>query len=203
MNKIAFLVLAGSMLLLGPAVFAQNKPVESPKEQTGSSPPAAGRRFSDFSPEEQAKLKEQRQNMSPEDRAKVRDKARDRTADTGRGTQGQGRRERMVSEMARLQEQYKSSVADLQAIKQLAVKENATETAAALTRLIAKHEMQFNQQMQLLQRRMRMLAGDQQTRTGTETQTQADKQPKPSQKAQTVEPKKDEPKPQSTETKPR
>jgi len=191
MRRIVLFVLAMSMLLLSPAVFAQNKPAE----QTSPSPPAAGRRFDNLSPEEQAKLKEKWQNASPEEKAKVRDKMRERGAGAGQGAQGQTRKDAMATELAKLQEQHKANMGELQAIKQLAVKENAKETADALTRLIAKHEAQFNQQMQVLQRRMKLLQGDQGAKGGAAGQTQPDKSQKP-------EPKKDESKPQNTGTKP-
>jgi hypothetical protein len=199
MKKVAFAVLAGSVLLLSQAAFAEEKAVapakEPAKEQTSSTQPASGRRFDNLSPEEQAKLKQQWQNMSAEEKAKVGDKAGDRAGDTPHVTQGQGRREMMVTDMTRLQQQYRASLTDLQAIRELAIKENAKETADALTKLIARYEMQFNQQMQMLQRRIRTTQRDQQAKT--------DKEAKPEEKAQTVSPKKEEPKPQGTENKPR
>ena len=191
MRKALLFVGVVSILVLSPAVFAQDKPAEQP----GSSQPTAGRRFSDLSPEEQAKLKAKWQSASPEEKAKVRDKMRERVAGSAQGPQGEIRKEVLMAEMTRLQEQHKTSVAELQAIRQLAIKENAKETADALTRLIGKHESQFNQQMQVLQRRMKMLQGDQDAKTRPGAQT-------PAGKSQTPEPKKDESKPRNAGTKP-
>lgn len=184
MRKTVLFVLVASMLLLSPAVLGQNKPEEPPS----SSPPAAGRRLDNLSPEEQAKLKEKWQSMSAEDKAKIRDKIRERVAGPAQSTQGQRRKE-IVAEMARLQEQHKASVAELQAIKQLAVKENAKETAAALTQLIAKHQRQYDLQMQVLQRRLKLLQGEEKAKSGAEKQTQPGGPPQPDEKAPKVEPK--------------
>jgi hypothetical protein len=188
MRKTVLLVLMVSMLLLGPAVFAQDKPAD----QSGSSQPAAGRRFSELSPEEQAKLRAKWQSASPEEKAKARETAR--AAGTAQGPQSQMRKELLQAEINKLQEQHKMSVGELQAVKQIAVKENAKETAEALTQLIAKHESQFNQQMQVLQRRMKALQGDKGAQTGEAGQT-------PAGKAKTPESKKNGAKSQSTGTK--
>jgi len=166
------------MLLLSPAVFGQNKPAEPPSV----SPPAAGRRFDNLPPEEQAKLKEKRQSLSAEDKAKIGDKVRERVAGPAQSTQGQRGKE-IVAEMARLQEQHKGSVTELQAIKQLAVKENAKETAEALTRLIVKHQRRYDLQMQVLQRRLKLLQGEQGAKSGADGQTQPGTPPQPEVKA--------------------
>jgi len=165
------------MLLLSPAVFAQNKPAES----TSSPQPTAGRKFSELSPEEQAKLRAKwqsgstegkakpeakPQSTSTEDKARTRDKVRERSPEAVPGPQSQIHKEMLVAEMTRLQQQQKTNVAELQAIKQLAVKENAKETADALTQLITRHERQFNQQIQVLQRKMKLLQGDQNAKAG-------------------------------------
>lgn len=207
MRKALLLVLVPAMLVLSPSVFAQDKPVEP----SGSSQSTSGRKFNDLSPEEQAKLKAKWQSASAQDppkpegtpqspstgdKAKVRDKMRARGADIASGTQGQVRKEAVKAEMSRLQEQHRMTVGELQAIKQLAVKENAKETANALTQLIAKHESQYNQQMQVLQRKMKLLQGDQETKAGTADQTPVDKPAK-------LEPKKNESTPQDTGAKPK
>jgi hypothetical protein len=192
MKKTVLFVLAGSMLLLGPAVFAQNKPAETPKEPASPSQPTAGRRFDNLTPEEQAKLKEKWQTMSPEDRAKLKEQMRDRVAT--QNAQGQTRRDVLTPELTRLQEQHKANMGELEAIRQLAIKENAKETTEALAKLIAKQERQFNQQMQALRRRMKILQGGQEAQGGAPTQTPVNKPAAP-------EPKKEEPKPQGAEIK--
>ncbi len=192
MRKTLLFVVVVSMLALGPAVFAQEKPAE----QSGTSQPTAGRKFSELSPEEQAKLRAKWQNASPEEKAKVRDKTREKAPENAQGQQGQVRKEVLMAEMTKLQEQHKTTVAELQGIKQIAIKENAKGTADALTQLIAKHENQFNQQMQVLQRKMKLLQGDQGAKGGEAGKT-------PASKSQRPEAKKSESKPQDTGAKPK
>jgi len=219
MRKTMVFVVAMSVVLIGPTVFAQDKPAdkpaEQPKDQTSVSQPPAGRKFNDLTPEEQAKLKEKWQNMSADDKAKLQQKTRETLA--SQNAQAPARRDLASAELARVQDQYKTGIAELQAIKQLALKENAKETAEALTKLIAKREQQYNQQIQTLQRRIKMLQAAQDAKAaqeakaaqdakaaqgnkaGSQNQTQVDKQAKPD---QTAAPKKDDAKPQSTGTKP-
>ena len=189
MRKTVLFVLATSVLLLSPAIFGQDKPVEQPKEQV--SPPAPGRKFSDLTPEEQAKLRQKWQNTSSETKAKVADKLRERVA--SRNTEAQVRRQAIVGEMARLQQQYKANVSELQAVKQIATKENARETVTALNGLIAKYEARHNQQVQMLQQRLKLLMGEQATKSGAEGQTQPVQPPKPPEQAPKVEPKPQDP----------
>ncbi len=181
MRKALLFVGVVSMLVLGPAVFAQDKPAE----QSGSSQSTSGRRFSDLSPEEQAKLKAKWQNASPEERAKAREKVRERVAEGAPGPESQMRRAAIQAEITRVQEQHKTTVGELQAIKQLAIKENAKETADALTRLMTKHETQYNQQMQVLQRRMKLAQGEQEPKAGGAGQPQKSEPKKQESKSQT------------------
>jgi len=173
MKKTALFVVSLVVLLVGPAVFAQNtKLAEPPKQQTDQSQTSERRRFEDLTPEERAKLRDQWQNMSEEDKAKLRDKLREKAAAAKQNPQAQGRGGALSMEIARLKEEHKANIAELQAIKQLAVKENAKETTEALTRLIAKREKQYEQQMQALERRLKAVQGDSGTKTGTTGQTQ-------------------------------
>jgi hypothetical protein len=79
-------------------------------------------------------------------------------------------RDMIAAEIAKLQQEHKTAVDELQKIKLLAVEEKATKTTEALTALIAKHDAQFEQQMQVLQRRMSMLQGTQETKPGAQVQ---------------------------------
>jgi len=176
MKKTALFVVSLMVLLVGPAVFAQDsKPAEPPKEQATQSQTAERRRFEDLTPEERAKLKEQWQSMSEEDKAKLKNRLRERAASTKQAPQAQGRGGAVALEITRLKEEHKANVAELQAIKQLAVKENAKETAGALTKLIAKREKLYEQQMQVLERRLKAVQGDSEAKSGTEGQTQGNK----------------------------
>ncbi len=174
MRKTLLFSLAVSMVLLSPAIFAQDKPAS-----TSSSQPTAGRKFSELSPEEQAKLRAKWQsgatespakpeakpeNTAAADKDKVKDKRRERAPEAAAGPQGRTHKEVITVEMTRLQQQHKANLAELQAIKELAIKENAKETSEALTQLIAKHERLFNQQMQVLQRKVKQMEGDQSTK---------------------------------------
>jgi hypothetical protein len=176
MKKTALFVVSLVVLLVGPAVFAQNnKPAEPPKEQTDQSQTAERRRFEDLTPEERAKLRDQWQNMSEEDKAKLKEKIREKAAAAKQNPQAQGRGGAVSIEITRLKEEHKVNIAELQAIKQLAVKENAKETTEALTKLIAKREKQYEQQMQVLERRLKAVQGDSGTKTGTAGQAQGNK----------------------------
>jgi len=176
MKKTALFVVSLTVLLVGPAVFAQdNKPAEPPKEQTDQSQQAGQRRLENLTPEERAKLREQWQNMSEEDKAKLKNKLRERATAARQNPQAQRRGGAVEIEIARLKEEHKVNIAELQAIKQLAVKENAKQTAEALTKLIAKREKQYEQQMQVLERRLKAVQGDSETKSGTEGQTQENK----------------------------
>ena len=185
MRKTVLSVLATSMMLLSPMVFGGDKPAE----QTRSTPlaPSAGRKFSDLTPEEQAKLRQKWQGTSGETKAKVTDKLRERS--TSRSTLAQVRKQAALAEMTRLQEQYKTGVDELQAIRQIATKENAKETITALNALIAKHEARYNQQLQVVQQRLKLLAAEQ---AGSQGQAQPGQPPKPPEPAPKTEP----PKPQ-------
>ena len=176
MRKTVLFVLTVSMLLLSPAVFAQDKPAESGRSIPAAQP-TAGRRFS----EPLARGAGQAQGEVAERIHRGKGQAREQDATrTKRRCRGatQDRRARCARKcswprMTRLQEQHKTNVGELQAVKQIAVKENAKETADALTQLIAKHERQFNQQMQVLQRKMKLLQGDQDAKAGPAGQTPA------------------------------
>jgi len=175
MKKTALFVVSLLVLLVGPAVFAQdNKPAEPPKEQTDQSQ-QAGRRLENLTPEERAKLKEQWQSMSEEDKAKLKNRLRERATAARQNPQGQRRGGAAEIEIARRKEEHKVNIAELQAIKQLAVKENAKQTTEALTKLIAKREKQYEQQMQVLERRLKAVQGGSEAKAGTEGQTQGNK----------------------------
>ncbi len=191
MRKTVLFVLATSVVLLSPAVFAEEKPAEPPKEQANSPAPAPGRKFSELTPEEQARLRQKWQNTSSENRAKVADKLRERTA--SRSTEAQTRRQAIVAEMARLQQQYKVAVDELQLVKQIATKENAKETVNALNGLMAKHEARYNRQLQELQQRLKLLMGEQVAKPGVDGQTVPGQPPRPPELAPKVEPKPQDP----------
>jgi hypothetical protein len=176
MNRTAFYILTVLTFVLASAAFAQDRPAPEAKRQAKPSPEAARRRGEGLSAEERAKLKEKWQNMSEEERTKFREQMRQRVGGADQGAQVQDRKQLMAAQIARLKEEHKATVGELEAIKQLALKENAKQTAEALTKLIAKHEKQFEQQMQAVERRMKAGSGDPEAKPAAPRQRDADKQ---------------------------
>jgi hypothetical protein len=153
MKKTMYCVLTVAMLVLASAAFAQDKPAaEQPKEQVKQTQPAAPAATS--APDVKAKMRERVAGEQPPQAPALR----------------QGPRDMIAAEIAKLQQEHKTAVDELQKIKLLAVEEKATKTTEALTALIAKHDAQFEQQMQVLQRRMSMLQGTQETKPGAQVQ---------------------------------
>jgi len=63
----------------------------------------------------------------------------------------------LTEQLATFQKEHQAALGELQAIKTLAVKEKATETATALDKLIAKHEQAFQKRVEPLQQRLKKL----------------------------------------------
>ena len=84
----------------------------------------------------------------------------------------------LTDELAALQKEHQAAVAELQAIKTLAVKENAKETTAALDKLIAKHEQEYQKKIEPLQQQLKKLEAAQ--------KDAAEKTPKKAGKAKTT-----------------
>jgi hypothetical protein len=57
-------------------------------------------------------------------------------------------------ELAQVRQEQKATVEELAAIKALATEEKATKTAAALDRLIARHNQEFQKRIDALQKRL-------------------------------------------------
>ena len=60
-------------------------------------------------------------------------------------------------QLATLKQEHQATVTELQGIKQLAKNEKATETAAALDKLIAKHEQEYQKRIEPLQQALKKL----------------------------------------------
>jgi hypothetical protein len=58
-------------------------------------------------------------------------------------------------QLASAQKEHQAAIAELQAIKTLAVKEKATETAAALDKLMAKHNQEFQKKVEPWQQQLK------------------------------------------------
>jgi hypothetical protein len=72
-------------------------------------------------------------------------------------------RERMdpAAQLETLKKEHQAALGELQAIKQLAVKEKATQTAAALDKLMARREQEFQKRIEPLQQRLKRVEGEQ------------------------------------------
>ena len=65
----------------------------------------------------------------------------------------------LTDDLAKLKQEHQAAQGELQGIKQLAVKEKATETAAALDKLIARREQEYQKKIEPLQQRLKKLEG--------------------------------------------
>lgn len=155
MYKTPLAVLIVLALLLGSVAFGQD---ERPKtRRADSSERVARQRPQNLSPEERARLREKYQNMTEEERAEFRAKMRQRLGADAQGEAADARQRAANAQIAKLKQQHQATVAELQAIRQLATKENAPQTAKRLEQLIARHEKQYAQEMQMLEKRLQGL----------------------------------------------
>jgi len=77
--------------------------------------------------------------------------------------------EKMLNEqLATLKKEHQATITELQGIKQLATKEKATETAAALDKLMARHEQEYQKKIEPLQQQLKKLEAAQ--KQGTDAQ---------------------------------
>jgi CHASE3 domain sensor protein len=153
MKKTVYGVLIVAALLLTSVVFAQDKKAEQPKEQVKQAQPAT--------------------TPAPDLKAKIPERTAGEQAPQAPGTR-QGPRDRLAAEIAQLQEQQKAAAKELEDIRQLAVEEKAAKTADALKKLIEKRNAQFDQQIQSLQRRMKMFESATETKPGAQVQPPAE-----------------------------
>jgi peroxiredoxin len=108
-----------------------------------------------LSAEERAKLRERWQQMSEEERQEFRARMRERlgTGEIGR----MGPLRALDQQIDRLRTEHAEFIAELESIQKLAVKERAKETARRLEQLIAKHQKEFEERLQALERRRQRL----------------------------------------------
>jgi hypothetical protein len=162
MKKITLLIVVIATLLLSTAVFAEEKPAT---EQVQSSTGQAERpreRLQNLTPEERAKLREKWQTMSEEERAQLKAKLRERA---GAERPGPGAAQKVFAdELVAFKRQHERTRGELQSIKQLAVKEKATETAKALEKLMARNEADYQKRLKQLEQRQQRLQAAQKSR---------------------------------------
>jgi len=128
-------------------------------------------------------------NLTPEERAQLRNKMRERMA-AGR-PDGALQQKVLADQMAALKQQHQVAKGELESIKQLAVKEKATETTKAIEKLIARDEEKYQKQVKALEQRMERLQAAQKAAEG--------QKPEPNQPK--ADPAKQPPKPNATKTK--
>lgn len=82
--------------------------------------------------------------------------AKAKTRVKGMGRMDPAMQQKSLNEqLAQAQKEHQAAVAELQAIKTLAVKEKATETAAALDKLMAKHNQEFQKKVEPWQQQLK------------------------------------------------
>jgi len=146
--------------------FAQDK-ARPPAERGGTRSPEAEQRerrgmFGSLSPEERARLRERFQNMSEEERQQFREQMRQRFAGGPPELDRRGALRGLEQQIEKLRADHEQFIAELREIRELAVKEKATETTKRLERLITKERKDFAEELRGLEQRRqrfeRMLA---------------------------------------------
>ena len=180
MKKAIFLVVV-TTLVLSLAAFAQTE--KSASGQQVQPPAGQAQRPQNMTPEERAKLKEKWQNMTPEERAQFRAKTREQLGGARPGPEAGQQRRLLASELAAYKQQHQQLMGQLQSIRQLAVKEKATETTKALDKMIATREDEYQKRVKAMEQRLEKAQGAQK---GTEGQKSEPNQPKSADKAATA-----------------
>jgi Skp family chaperone for outer membrane proteins len=72
----------------------------------------------------------------------------------------------LTEQLTSLQKEHQAAIGELQGIKALADKEKATETAAALGKLIAKHEQEHQKKIEPLQQQLKKVEAAQKDAAG-------------------------------------
>lgn len=118
--------------------------------------------FGSLSPEERARLRERFQNMSEEERQQFREQMRQRFAGGPPELDRRGALRGLEQQIEKLRADHEQFIAELREIRELAVKEKATETTKRLERLITQERKDFAEELRGLEQRRqrfeRMLA---------------------------------------------
>jgi hypothetical protein len=104
--------------------------------------------------------------MSEEEKAQYRAKLREQFGGGRPGPLAAQQQSALAEQIATLKQQHKLSVGELQSIRQLALKEKATQTAQALEKLIAKQEDEHQKRLKGLEQRLQRM---QAARSGGQT----------------------------------
>lgn len=86
---------------------------------------------------------------------------RDRPVDKSKAVRGEQVRspKALADQIAQLKQEHQAAINELQEIKKLAIEEKASKTAAALDKLIARRNQEFQTRIQPLQQRLDKLQG--------------------------------------------
>jgi peroxiredoxin len=113
-----------------------------------------------LTPEEMAKLRERWTTMSEQEREQFKKQMRERVAAPRPAIAREGRMgmtERFEEQISKMKAEHEEFIGELKAIRELAVKEKAKNTAERLDKLIEKHQKKYEENLaQLEQRRKRL-----------------------------------------------
>ncbi len=174
MKKIAFVIVVVATPLLSTAAWAEETPAN---QQVRPQTERPRERVQNLTPEERAQLREKWQNMSAEERAQFRARMRENAGGERPGPEAAQRA--FANELAAFKKQYELTRGELQAIRQLALKEKATQTARALEKLIARNEEDYQKRLKQLEQRQQRLQAARQERGQQVQGSESDEQSKP------------------------
>jgi uncharacterized membrane protein YccC len=149
MKKSVWAAVAMAVVLWCVSAFAQEQKATGSQVQPQSGQGAAA---PTLTPEERAKLREKRQNMTDEERAQLRTKIRERA--TRPAPEAALQQKVLTDEINTFKQQYQVTRGELESIKQLAIKEKAAETTKAIDKLMARNEEQYQRRLKLLEQRL-------------------------------------------------
>ena len=152
MKKAVLFAAVLAVVLLCVSAFAEEQKATGGQVQPQNAQGAGTPTAPNLTPEERAKLREKRQNMTDAEREQLRNKIRERSSRPGSDAAMQ--QKVMTDEINTFKQQYQVSRGELESIKQLAVKEKAAETIKALDKLMARNDEQYQKRLKLLEQRL-------------------------------------------------
>jgi len=150
MNRylIAMAVLLAVAAVAWPVFAQQQADTEKREERPG---------LRDLSPEERAKFKEKWQQMSEEEKEKYRAEMGERFESVRPSAERKAALKNLEDQIAKLKAEQEQYIGELREIRELAVKEKATQTAKRLENLIAKQQKDFTGRLQELEQKRQQL----------------------------------------------
>ncbi|UCG59642.1 MAG: redoxin domain-containing protein [Phycisphaerales bacterium] len=148
---VSFLVV---IMTLAPALTAFG---QSEERRPGRATRQGQQPTQDLSKEDFNGIRERWRNMSEEEREKFRAQMRQRFESMRRGTAADRQLRDVEGQIATLKAQYEGLIGELKAVRELATKEKANETAKRLATLISQQEKQLQEKLQELEQRRQRL----------------------------------------------